>query len=187
MGKPSFRTKSEQEQDEAISHLDEQAAEAHGKFMQLVFDLIDGTHDSSTYEDACRSLLGVPPPDAPSLRFATISMYRLLDVAVPCLFGCCCTCSAAAKIGAQPSVSWLRPFGLPILCSGEYQHHQGQCFWGGCLIWCGTVCCAGTNSYTLFTLDKLIYKVVKQLQSMLADDLCVKLTELYRYERSRCP
>ena len=48
------------------------------------------------------------------------------------------------------------------------------------------MCCAGTNSYTLFTLDKLIYKVVKQLQSMLADDLCVKLTDLYRYERCRC-
>ena len=101
MGKPSFRTKSEQEQDEAISHLDEQAAEAHGKFMQLVFDLIDGTHDSSTYEDACRSLLGAPYPDAPSLHSATLPIFRLLDVAVQCLHACCCTCSAAANTGAQ--------------------------------------------------------------------------------------
>lgn len=32
-------------------------------------------------------------------------------------------------------------------------------------------CLAGTNSYVLFTLDKLIYKLVKQFQSLLADDL----------------
>ena len=44
---------------------------------------------------------------------------------------------------------------------------------------------AGTNSYTLFTLDKLIYKLVKQLQLILADDASMKLAELYRYERSR--
>ena len=30
---------------------------------------------------------------------------------------------------------------------------------------------AGTNSYVLFTLDKLIMKVVKQLQMLLNDDL----------------
>ena len=46
-------------------------------------------------------------------------------------------------------------------------------------------CFAGTNSYTLFTLDKLIYKLVKQLQVILADDASMKLAELYRYERSR--
>ena len=43
----------------------------------------------------------------------------------------------------------------------------------------------GTNSYTLFTLDKLIYKLVKQLQLILADDASMKLAELYHYERSR--
>ena len=33
-------------------------------------------------------------------------------------------------------------------------------------------CCrAGTNSYVLFTLDKLIYKLVKQFQAILADEL----------------
>ena len=58
VGRPMFRAKSEQEQDEAIQNLDEHAREVHGKFMQLAFDLVDGTHDSSTYEDACRSLLG---------------------------------------------------------------------------------------------------------------------------------
>ena len=31
--------------------------------------------------------------------------------------------------------------------------------------------CAGTNSYVLFTLDKLICKLVKQFQTLLADDL----------------
>lgn len=30
---------------------------------------------------------------------------------------------------------------------------------------------AGTNSYVLFTLDKLIYKLVKQFQAILADEL----------------
>ncbi len=30
---------------------------------------------------------------------------------------------------------------------------------------------AGTNSYVLFTLDKLIYKLVKQFQALMADDL----------------
>ena len=47
------------------------------------------------------------------------------------------------------------------------------------------VLAAGTNSYVLFTLDKLIYKVVKQLQSLLADDLACKLLDLYAYESSR--
>jgi hypothetical protein len=32
-------------------------------------------------------------------------------------------------------------------------------------------CCAGTNSYVLFTLDKLIYKLVKQFQALLVDEL----------------
>lgn len=125
VGRPAFRTKSEQEQDEAVSHLDEQATEVHGKFMQLAFDLVDGTHDSSTYEDACRSLLG----DSKD----------------------CCETSQL------PACS----------CSSRLFSYTG------------------TNSYTLFTLDKLIYKVVKQLQAMLADDICIKLAELYRYERSR--
>ena len=44
---------------------------------------------------------------------------------------------------------------------------------------------AGTNSYVLFTLDKLIYKVVKQLQALLADELAVKLLDLYHYEMRR--
>ena len=44
---------------------------------------------------------------------------------------------------------------------------------------------AGTNSYMLFTLDKLIAKFVKQLQTLMADDLCSKLYDLFRYEASR--
>ncbi|KAG0503340.1 hypothetical protein HPP92_003412 [Vanilla planifolia] len=43
----------------------------------------------------------------------------------------------------------------------------------------------GTQSYVLFTLDKLIYKVVKQLQSIASDDMDNKLLQLYLYERSR--
>lgn len=44
---------------------------------------------------------------------------------------------------------------------------------------------AGTNSYTLFTLDKLIYKIVKQIQQILSDETSLKLLDLYNYERSR--
>jgi paired amphipathic helix protein Sin3a len=37
----------------------------------------------------------------------------------------------------------------------------------------------------LFTLDKLVYKIVKHLQHMHQDDLAVKLVELHRYEAAR--
>ncbi|KAK1268049.1 Paired amphipathic helix protein Sin3-like 4 [Acorus gramineus] len=43
----------------------------------------------------------------------------------------------------------------------------------------------GTQSYVLFTLDKLIYKVVKQLQSIASDETDNKLLQLYAYEKSR--
>ncbi|CAN0925731.1 Paired amphipathic helix protein Sin3-like 4 [Linum grandiflorum] len=43
----------------------------------------------------------------------------------------------------------------------------------------------GTQSYILFTLDKLIYKLVKQLQTMAADETDSKLLHLYAYEKSR--
>ncbi|XP_042451833.1 paired amphipathic helix protein Sin3-like 3 isoform X1 [Zingiber officinale] len=43
----------------------------------------------------------------------------------------------------------------------------------------------GTQSYVLFTLDKLIYKVVKQLQAILSDEMNNKLLHLYLYEKSR--
>ncbi|KAH9609157.1 hypothetical protein KSS87_002383 [Heliosperma pusillum] len=43
----------------------------------------------------------------------------------------------------------------------------------------------GTQSYLLFTLDKLIYKLVKQLQILAADDVDNKLLQLYAYESSR--
>ncbi|KAK8939725.1 Paired amphipathic helix protein Sin3-like 3 [Platanthera guangdongensis] len=45
----------------------------------------------------------------------------------------------------------------------------------------------GTQSYVLFTLDKLIYKVVKQLQSIASDDMDSKLLQLFWYEKSRRP
>ncbi|PKA53860.1 Paired amphipathic helix protein Sin3-like 4 [Apostasia shenzhenica] len=45
----------------------------------------------------------------------------------------------------------------------------------------------GTQSYVLFTLDKLIYKVVKQLQAIASDDTDSRLLQLYFYEKSRRP
>ncbi|XP_055810193.1 paired amphipathic helix protein Sin3-like 4 isoform X2 [Solanum dulcamara] len=43
----------------------------------------------------------------------------------------------------------------------------------------------GAQSYLLFTLDKLIYKIVKQLQTIATDELESKLLQLYAYETSR--
>ena len=43
----------------------------------------------------------------------------------------------------------------------------------------------GAKSYLLFTLDKLIYKVVKQVQLVIQDELSSKLLHLHDYELSR--
>ncbi|CAH9087521.1 unnamed protein product [Cuscuta epithymum] len=43
----------------------------------------------------------------------------------------------------------------------------------------------GAQSYLLFTLDKLIYKLVKQLQTIATDDTENKLLQIYMYEQSR--
>ncbi|CAI9780645.1 unnamed protein product [Fraxinus pennsylvanica] len=45
----------------------------------------------------------------------------------------------------------------------------------------------GNQSYVLFTLDKLIYKLVKQLQTISSDEVDFKLLQLYEYEKSRKP
>ncbi|XP_014501051.1 paired amphipathic helix protein Sin3-like 4 isoform X2 [Vigna radiata var. radiata] len=45
----------------------------------------------------------------------------------------------------------------------------------------------GIQSYVLFTLDKLIYKLVKQLQAVAADEMDSKLLQLHAYEKSRKP
>ncbi|KAI3824026.1 hypothetical protein L1987_05473 [Smallanthus sonchifolius] len=45
----------------------------------------------------------------------------------------------------------------------------------------------GNQSYVLFTLDKLIYKLVKQLQIVAGDETDNKLLQLYEYEKSRKP
>ncbi|KAI3452368.1 hypothetical protein Pfo_009033 [Paulownia fortunei] len=45
----------------------------------------------------------------------------------------------------------------------------------------------GNHSYMLFTLDKLIYKLVKQLQTVSSDEVDCKLLQLYEYENSRKP
>lgn len=39
---------------------------------------------------------------------------------------------------------------------------------------------AGTGSYVLFTLEKLIFKWVKQMQLIVQDDLTESLHKLYR-------
>ncbi|KAL6556146.1 hypothetical protein OROGR_005434 [Orobanche gracilis] len=44
----------------------------------------------------------------------------------------------------------------------------------------------GNQSYVLFTLDKLIYKLVRQLQTVATDE-DNKLLQLYEYEKSRKP
>ncbi|KAL0647893.1 hypothetical protein Bca4012_046184 [Brassica carinata] len=43
----------------------------------------------------------------------------------------------------------------------------------------------GNQSYVLFTLDKLLYRLVKQLQAVVADDVDNKLLQLYESEKSR--
>ncbi|CAN6477714.1 unnamed protein product [Victoria cruziana] len=43
----------------------------------------------------------------------------------------------------------------------------------------------GTQSYVLFTLDKLIFKLVKQLQAISTDETDSKLLQLHAYEKSR--
>ncbi|KAE8717151.1 Paired amphipathic helix protein Sin3-like 1 [Hibiscus syriacus] len=43
----------------------------------------------------------------------------------------------------------------------------------------------GNQSYVLFTLDKLIFKLVKQLQAVAADGMDNKLLQLFDYEKSR--
>ncbi|KAL1218966.1 Paired amphipathic helix protein Sin3-like 3 [Cardamine amara subsp. amara] len=45
----------------------------------------------------------------------------------------------------------------------------------------------GTQSYVLFTLDKLIHKFIKHLQGVAADEMDNKLLQLYAYEKSRKP
>ncbi|XP_038703904.1 paired amphipathic helix protein Sin3-like 2 isoform X2 [Tripterygium wilfordii] len=45
----------------------------------------------------------------------------------------------------------------------------------------------GNQSYVLFTLDKLIYKLVKQLQTVATDEMGYKLLQLCEYEKSRQP
>lgn len=43
----------------------------------------------------------------------------------------------------------------------------------------------GTSSYQLFTIDKLVQKVVKHAQACLAEDSTARLVELWKYENAR--
>lgn len=43
----------------------------------------------------------------------------------------------------------------------------------------------GTNSYELFTVDKLLSKLIKQMQLVLAEESLSRLMDLWRYENAR--
>ena len=43
----------------------------------------------------------------------------------------------------------------------------------------------GANSYVLFTLDKLVFKIVKQIQALAQDETAAKLRRLAEYEKAR--
>ena len=43
----------------------------------------------------------------------------------------------------------------------------------------------GIGGFILFTLDKLIITLAKQLQVLISDEVCVKLVALYKYEQSK--
>ncbi|KAK9865821.1 hypothetical protein WJX84_003538 [Apatococcus fuscideae] len=43
----------------------------------------------------------------------------------------------------------------------------------------------GTNSYVLFTLEKLVARLMKHLQTMLSEDVSCKLFDLWKYESAR--
>eukprot|EP00005_Dracoamoeba_jomungandri_P004864 CAMPEP_0174252262 /NCGR_PEP_ID=MMETSP0439-20130205/1801_1 /TAXON_ID=0 /ORGANISM="Stereomyxa ramosa, Strain Chinc5" /LENGTH=1190 /DNA_ID=CAMNT_0015332775 /DNA_START=101 /DNA_END=3673 /DNA_ORIENTATION=+ len=43
----------------------------------------------------------------------------------------------------------------------------------------------GISSYILFTIDKLISQIAKQLHTLISDETCAKLLALYTYESSR--
>ena len=43
----------------------------------------------------------------------------------------------------------------------------------------------GAGSYVLYTLDKLLFKLLNQIQLIMADDSCTQLLALCEYEWSR--
>ena len=127
------------------------AAQTHAAFMGLVTSLIDGHHDASAYEDACRALLGALPP-----------------------LGHCPDPDAAAAGSRCEGWAVAGQAAADAPAAGP-----------ACMVRGWPCACAGTNSYVLFTLDKLIYKMVKQTQAIVADELAMKLVDLHRYEASR--
>ena len=60
-----------------LGALPPEAREVHGRFMRLVFELIDGSLDPGQYEDAVRALLGAPPRRAPPAPAAVGCALRL--------------------------------------------------------------------------------------------------------------
>ncbi|GMH41270.1 hypothetical protein BSKO_09180 [Bryopsis sp. KO-2023] len=42
-----------------------------------------------------------------------------------------------------------------------------------------------TNSYVLFTLDKLIFRMIKHIQALVLDEISLRVWDLYKYERQR--
>ncbi|KAL3886413.1 hypothetical protein ACJMK2_026411 [Sinanodonta woodiana] len=44
----------------------------------------------------------------------------------------------------------------------------------------------GIHAYIAFTMDKLVQNIVRQLQQIVTDEMCVKITELYNSEKKNC-
>lgn len=42
-----------------------------------------------------------------------------------------------------------------------------------------------TNSYVLFTLDKLIFRMIKHIQALVQDEISLRIWDMYKYEQSR--
>ena len=79
--------------DVPLPELDDKGQKAHGQFMTYVFDLIDGTRDSSQYEDDVRALLG-----ARTLSFPFLLIFKpFFGVSISAIL---CTCSARRPCAA---------------------------------------------------------------------------------------
>ncbi len=81
--------------DVPLPELDDKGQKAHGQFMTYVFDLIDGTRDSSQYEDDVRALLG-----ARTLLFPFLSYLKTL-------LRCVNICDPVYLLGTATMRSWV--------------------------------------------------------------------------------
>lgn len=129
--------------------------------------------DASNYEDETRALLGERTGETP----VGLLMHSHARPCVLCLLGyslwrqaagaagCCCRCRASAP----PCRTVWTPPQVPDPPLQPLQPTRP----------------AGMSSYVLFTLDKLVQKVVKQVQLVLQEEQSHRLVELWRYEAAR--